>query len=94
MGRPNWESTQPTLTGKWPLNGPYKVWLMPWVSSTLGVLSACSLTSSYEFLEHYFLHEKTQFLGYYETVHNITCKEKYLFIMNYLQMLILQRLGF
>ena len=41
-----------------------------------------------------FLHEKTQFLGYYETVHNITCKEKYLFIMNYLQMLILQRLGF
>ena len=29
MGRPNWENTQLTLIGKGPLNGPYKVWLMP-----------------------------------------------------------------
>ena len=28
-GRPDWESTQLTLFGKGPLNGPYKVWLMP-----------------------------------------------------------------
>ena len=25
----NWESTQLTSIGKGPLNGPYKVWLMP-----------------------------------------------------------------
>ena len=29
MGRPNWESTQLNSIGKGPLNGPYKVWLMP-----------------------------------------------------------------
>ena len=31
LGRPNWESTQLTSIGTGPLNGPYKVWLMPWV---------------------------------------------------------------
>ena len=29
LGRPNWESIQLTSIGKEPLNGPYKVWLMP-----------------------------------------------------------------
>ena len=31
LGRPNWESTQLTSIGTGSLNGPYKVWLMPWV---------------------------------------------------------------
>ena len=31
LGRPNWESTQLTSIGTGPLNGPYKVCLMPWV---------------------------------------------------------------
>ena len=36
LGRPNWESTQLTSIGKGPLNGPYKVWLMPcYVSKSL-----------------------------------------------------------
>ena len=30
MGRPNWDSTRLTSVGKGPLNGPSKVWLMPW----------------------------------------------------------------
>ena len=30
MGRPNWDSTRLTSIGKGPLNGPSKVWLMPW----------------------------------------------------------------
>ena len=30
LRRPNWESTQLTSIGKRPLNGPYKVWLIPW----------------------------------------------------------------
>ena len=29
LGKPNWESTQLTSIGKGPLNGPYKVWLIP-----------------------------------------------------------------
>ena len=29
LGRPNWESTLLTSIGKGPLNGSYKVWLMP-----------------------------------------------------------------
>ena len=34
LARPNWESTQLTSIGKGPINGPYKVWLMPswWIS--------------------------------------------------------------
>ena len=29
LGRPDWESTQPTSIEKGLLNGSYKVWLMP-----------------------------------------------------------------
>ena len=29
LGRPNWKSTQLTSIRKGPLNGPFKVWLMP-----------------------------------------------------------------
>ena len=32
LGRPNWESTLLTSFGKGSLNGPYKVWLMPWLN--------------------------------------------------------------
>ena len=42
LGRPNWESTQLTPIGKGPLNGPYKVWLMPWY-----FCSSCNSIFSY-----------------------------------------------